>query len=342
MSRSVPEVARQLWLAGPEQLELRDVAIEPPGPGEILLAIESATTCGTDLKVFLRGGHPRMLEVPGPFGHEMTGRVAARGMGVERFSEGDTLVVANSASCGSCPPCVSARENLCANLQYLNGAFADYLLLPERFVTRSSYRRPPTLPIRIASLAEPLACVEHGLERLNLASRTSALVVGAGSLGLFFVAVLAEDGHAVTAADRHPQRLAVARGLGAGDAIRVGGERSFALPRAFDVTIDATGTVDGWSSAVAATLPGGTVLFFGGCPPDSVLPLPTFPAHYDELALLGCYHHTPRSFARAVARLAASPDRYATLITDSCGLVGVEAALRAMQDRRALKVAVRP
>ena len=71
--------ARAVYLTGPEKVELREVEVAPPGPGELRVAIESATTCGTDLKVFRRGGHPRMLAVPGPFGHEMTGRVAAVG-----------------------------------------------------------------------------------------------------------------------------------------------------------------------------------------------------------------------------------------------------------------------
>lgn len=341
MSRSYPEVARQLWLVGPERVELRDVALSPPGPGEILLAIESATTCGTDLKVFLRGGHPRMLEVPGPFGHEMTGHIAARGAGVDRLAEGDAVIVANSASCGRCPSCLAGRENLCPELSYLNGAFGDFLRVPERFVSRSIYRRPEALPARTASLAEPLACVEHAIERLAGARGRNALVIGAGSLGLLFIAALSEDGHHVTATDPHPHRLELARALGARDTIRVDRERAAAPARAFDVTIDATGTVSGWATAVASAVPGGSVLFFGGCPADSVLPLPTFAVHYDELTLLGCYHHTPASFARAVARLAASPDRYSTLITAEVPLAEVDRALREMRSRKVVKARVR-
>ena len=110
MSLTLPERARAIYLVGPETVELREVDVPRPGPGELLIAIEAATTCGTDLKVFRRGGHPRMLQVPGPFGHEMTGRIVAVGGGArradgERWREGDAVVVANSAACGRCPAC---------------------------------------------------------------------------------------------------------------------------------------------------------------------------------------------------------------------------------------------
>src|SRR6185369_2185887 len=145
-----------------------------PGPGEILVRIDAATTCGTDVKVFRRGGHPRMLKTPTPFGHEMAGRVAALGEGVHRFREGDRVVVANSAPCGRCRACRQGRENLCADLHYLNGAFSEALLVPRRFVERSTYSCPEGLPAERAALAEPLACVLHGIETLGLSADADA------------------------------------------------------------------------------------------------------------------------------------------------------------------------
>lgn len=357
----LPRTARAVYLLGPEEVELREVEVPRPSPGELLVAIDAATTCGTDLKVFRRGGHPRMLSVPGPFGHEMTGRVAAVGgaRGANgRWREGDAVVVANSASCGSCPACLDGRENLCADLHYLNGAYSDFLLVPERFAERSTYPRPAGLAPEIAALAEPLACVEHGLERIlrgrpdGTASGPSrrapgrrTLVQGAGPLGLLFAAVLSEQGHAVTVADPHAVRLEVALRLGARQAIHI--ERSWSdeyssIEREFDLAIDATGTVQGWSTALSATLPGGTTLFFGGCAPADRIEISTFPIHYDELELVGSYHHTPRSFRAALARLAAGGSDYRLLLTDEEPLPRVEAALRKMQERRALKVVIRP
>jgi L-iditol 2-dehydrogenase len=371
---SLPARARSIFLVGPEEVEMREVQVPRPGPGELLVAIEAATTCGTDLKVFKRGGHPRMLEVPGPFGHEMTGRVVAAGSravavaarptaptsaggssGSSPFREGDAVIVANSASCGACPACRGGRENICPDLAYLNGAYADYLLVPANFVERSTYLRPAGLAPELAALAEPLACVEHGLERLGLAvpdrragrgaGARNILVQGAGPLGLLFVAVLAELGHRVTAADPHAMRLDVALRLGAEATVHI--ERSWndehsSIDREFEVAIDATGTVTGWTTALAATLPGGSTLFFGGCAPADRIELSTFPIHYDELSLLGSYHHTPRSFRSAIARLEGARSDYRLLLSYEDSLDNVESALRAMMDRRALKVVIRP
>ena len=295
----IPARARAVYLLGPEELALREVAVPRPGAGEMLVAIEAATTCGTDLKVYRRGGHPRMLTVPGPFGHEMTGRVVAvggaRSAAAQRFREGDAVVVANSASCGRCPACTGGRENLCPGLAYLNGAYADYLLVPARFVERSTYLRPAGLAPEIAA--------------------------------------------------PHALRLETARRLGAAATIHI--ERSWSdefssIERAFEIAIDATGTASGWSTALAATLPGGTTLFFGGCAPSDRIDLATFPIHYDELSLLGCYHHTPRSFRAAIARLEAARSDYRLLLTREETLPNVESALRSMMDRRALKVVIRP
>ena len=156
-------------LTGPEQIEIRDMPVARPGPGEMLVSVQAATTCGTDVKVFRRGGHPRMLKVPTLFGHEMAGRVAALGDGVVDFKDGDAVVVANSAPCLTCEPCRRGRENLCEDLQYLNGAFAEFILVPERFVQRNTHKIPTGLDFGKAALTEPLACVLHGMNACALA-----------------------------------------------------------------------------------------------------------------------------------------------------------------------------
>ena len=126
-------------LHGPSDIQIRDVPVPRPGAGEMLMRIGAATTCGTDVKVFLRGGHPRMLKVPALFGHEMAGTVEQVGEGVSEFTVGDRIVIANSAACGKCERCLRGRENLCPDLRYLNGAFAEFILIPARFVQRSAY-----------------------------------------------------------------------------------------------------------------------------------------------------------------------------------------------------------
>lgn len=335
-------ISRVLMLVGPERVELREVPVPSPRAGELLLSVDAATTCGTDLKVFLRGGHPRMLRVPTPFGHEVAGTVAAVDAGVSRWREGDQVVVANSASCGTCRACTAGRENLCADLEYLNGTFADHLRVPERFVRRSTYPRPPGIEAAAAALAEPLACVLHGLSTLGSREPSTALVLGAGPIGLMFVTELMRLGHEVTIADVEPARLAAGRQAGARDAVRVlreDGDRE--LPRAA-LVVEATGRGDGWRAALRAVEVGGEVLLFGGCPPGSEVPLDAHRLHYSELVVRGAYHHRPVTFEAALARLSEPGCPHHRLIEARYPLEDVETALREMAARRILKAAIVP
>src|SRR4051794_41694321 len=179
-----------------------------------------------------------MLRAPTPFGHEMAGTVAAVGEGVERWQPGDRVVVANSAPCGVCEWCSRGRENLCSQLQYLNGAFSEYLLVPRRFAEVSTYALPPELPFEIGALAEPLACVLHGLEISGLERASEVVIYGGGPIGLLFVDVLANSPadfpasgeHHIVLADPHPRRLEGGRALGAPGTVPGGRDRGEGPP----------------------------------------------------------------------------------------------------------------
>jgi len=343
---------------GPERLELREVPVSAPGEGELLLRIGAATTCGTDLKVFQRGGHPRMLRAPTPFGHEMAGTIAAVGPDVERWRVGDRVVVANSAPCGVCEWCVRERENLCRDLRYLNGAFSEYLLVPRRFVEVGVYRLPDDLPFEIAALAEPLACVLHGLETSALERASEIVVYGGGPIGLLFVDVLANSPadfpaggeHHIVLADPNPSRLEAGKRIGADTTVQVdrdGGEaaRLSKLSRTgdgFDVAIEATGSPAAWQDALASVRPGGLVQLFGGCPPGTTVPLDTHRLHYSEITVKSAYHHRPATFQRALDLLAGGSLHPRILLSAERPLAELEDALRAMRRREALKVVIRP
>ncbi len=341
---------RTVWLDGPRQLSIREV--DPPElrKGELLLWIEAATTCGTDLKVWQRGGHPSMLAVPGPFGHEMAGVVAECGPGCDRFREGDRIVVVNSAPCGMCPACRAERENLCTDLRYLNGAFSEAIVVPERFVRRSAYPIPKGVAPEVAALTEPLACVLHGVEVAAPEAGVPATVIGAGPIGLMFIGVLALAGHRVTAADLDPGRLQVARRLGADVAAQVprgaepaeAGETLRGLDAEGGLVVEATGSPAAWSVAMDLAVAGGTVLLFGGCPPGTTVPLDTHRLHYSEIAVKGAYHHRPATAKHALELLAAGGHGFEALLSMETGLEGLEGALQAMERREILKAVVRP
>ncbi|HEX3131116.1 MAG TPA: alcohol dehydrogenase catalytic domain-containing protein [Thermoanaerobaculia bacterium] len=342
---------KTVFLLGPERVELREVPVPEPGPGELLLRIEAATTCGTDVKVLRRGGHPRMLHVPTPFGHEMAGTLEAVGEPA-RWKPGDRVVVANSAPCGACEWCLRGRENLCAHLEYLNGAFSEYLLVPRRFAEVSTYAIPEGLAPEIAALAEPLACVLHGLEVCALDRQSEIVVYGGGPIGLLFVDVLASlrAGHHVVLADPNPPRLEVARQLGASEAVQVGrdGGEAARLRRyarggdGFDLAIEATGSPVAWEDALASARPGGAVLLFGGCRPGTTIPLDTHRLHYGEITIKGAYHHRPATFERALDLLASGALHPEALLSSERPLDQLENALRSMMRKEALKVVIRP
>lgn len=346
----IPAKGRAVWLLGPETVEVREVPVPRPDSGEILLRVGAATTCGTDVKVFRRGGHPRMLEVPGPFGHEVAGTVAAVGPGVERWEEGDRVVVANSAPCGTCEYCEAGRENLCTDLRYLNGAFAEYLLVPRRFVERNTHPVPAWLGLEIAALTEPLACVLHGIDCSDLFERSDVALYGAGPIGLLFVGALAAEGHRVVVGDLSAARLEAARRLGAAATVVLepGGSQAAAMreraerPSGFDVAIDATGVPEAWADAIRSVRPGGLANLFGGCAPGTEVSLDTHLVHYSELTIKGVYHHRPQTVARALETLAAGRFDARVLLSAERPLEELGAALRSMIEGRALKVVIRP
>ncbi len=341
-------------LLGPERIEIQQVPVPQPDPGEFLLSVEAATTCGTDVKVYRRGGHPRMLRVPTLFGHEMTGRVAAVGSGVKEFSIGDPVVVANSAPCLACDACRMGRENLCEDLHYLNGAFAEFLLVPKRFVQQNTHLIPNNLSFEKAALTEPLGCVLHGIEACDLPRYSQLgpveiLVFGAGPIGLLFVAALATEGHRVILADPNPGRLDIGRKLGAAETIEIarGGGQADAVRaitrdgRGVSIAIDATGVPEVWSDAIASLRPGGLVNLFGGCAPGTTIPLDTHLVHYSELTIKGVYHHRPETIRKAL-RLLANPRFMADLLlSGERPIEAVEEALRSMMDKEALKVVIK-
>jgi len=342
------------FLTGPEEIETREIPVPRPGPGEILLKVEAATTCGTDVKVFRRGGHPRMLKTPTLFGHEMAGRVAALGDGVTTISEGDAVVVANSAPCMECDPCARGRENLCEDLHYLNGAFAEYILVPKRFVELNIHSIPAGLPFAKAALTEPLGCVLHGmdacdLERYGANGPVEVIVFGGGPIGLLFVAALAREGHHVILADPNPERLQVGKELGAAKTIEIarGGGQADSVRAQTEggngawVAVDASGVPEVWLDAIGSVRPGGLVNLFGGCAPGTSIPLDTHLVHYSELTVKGVYHHRPDTIRRALALLAEPDFKAELLLSAERAIDQVEDALRSMMRKEALKVVIR-
>src|ERR1051326_1984392 len=174
-------------LYGREQLRVEPVAIPAIQDGDLLVRVKVALTCGTDVKVFRRGYHARMIVPPAVFGHELAGDVVAVGSAVRNFTTGERVVAANSAPCTDCFFCKRGLENLCEDLLFNNGAYAEYIRIPARIVERNTYRIPDSVGYQDAALVEPLACVVRGFDDSAPRPGDSVAIIGLGPIGLMFV-----------------------------------------------------------------------------------------------------------------------------------------------------------
>jgi L-iditol 2-dehydrogenase len=295
---------RALRFYGPGDLRLEDVPDPEPGPGDAVVQVEVALTDGTDTKTFRRG-HPLLLaETPSPFGHEFAGIDVATGRRV---------VAANSAPCGECPACARGEETLCENRPFLNGAYAEYVLVPARIAERNMLPVPDGLPAHVAAMVEPLACCLHGVERAQIEAGQTVAVLGLGPIGLMLCAAAKDAGAHVVAVGGRPERRELAPAFGAelGDG------------KGADVVIEAAGSELAWRDAVEFVRKGGVVLFFGGRERGSELAVDTYRLHYEELTLRGAFHHAPRHVRAALAFLASGAYPWERLITHRVGLADV-------------------
>ncbi|WP_448571774.1 zinc-dependent alcohol dehydrogenase [Trichothermofontia sp.] len=336
-------------LYGQEDLRLETLPDPTPAAGEVVIRVTTATTCGTDLKVWRRGGHAKMLKPPVPFGHEAAGEIVAIGAGVSGWRIGDRVVANNSAPCMQCFYCQRQAFSLCANLLFNNGTFAEYLKLPAAIVRHNLLPIPPDLPDALAALTEPLACVLHGAARSNTQPGDQVLVLGDGAIGLMFVAVLAQQGAVVSLVGGHDPRLAIGHTLGAVRTLnyhqqpdRVAWVQSFTEGRGADIVVEATGVPATWEQAIACARPGATVNLFGGCPRNTQIQVDTERLHYSELTLKGVFHNTPSYVRQALALLASRTIAFEHLLSDTRPLTDLAAVFTAMQQRQVIKVAIRP
>ena len=339
---------RAAVLHGKEDVRIEERPEPTLGPGEVRIAIEVALTCGTDLKVFKRGYHARMIVPPAVFGHELAGVIRETAPDVKHWHVGDRVVVANSSPCGQCSSCHGEQENLCDDLLFLNGAYAESIVVPRRLVQKNLLRLKPETSFRDAALVEPLACVVQGIEDSKLAAGQRVLVLGSGPIGLMFVALARHRGCDVTVAGRGTARLQTAARLGASQVIDVVGKDDLATavkaaaPKPFDVVIEAVGKPEVWEASVKLVRKGGVVNFFGGCPAGATVTLDTGLIHYSNLTLLASFHHTPRTIRGALNFIESGVIRAADFVDGECPLTQLPDLLRRMTaGNRAVKTLIR-
>lgn len=335
---------------GPGDIRCEEIARPQAGPGEVVVEISAALTCGTDLKTYKRG-HPVLIKkIPSVFGHELAGVIAEVGPNVTGFSVGQRVVAANSAPCGRCFYCQRDHLSLCENLELLNGAYAEFISIPARIVEQNLLPVPDKVTFRQAALVEPLACTIHGIERSELRLGDIVCVIGHGPIGLMFTRLARLKGARVIVVGRNPFKLEKARQFGAQELVDI---TAVSDPvdvvrgltpggRGVDVAIEAVGLPETWEQAIEMTRPGGLVNLFGGCKSGTHVKVGTGRLHYDELKIIGVFHHTPRYVRTALSVITNGQIDADALITHEMPLDRLEEAFQLMASGDTLKVAIMP
>ncbi len=347
---------RAAVLHGPEDVRSEEVPIPSPGPGEVLVRVDVASADFTDRKVFLRGSHP-MIRVPGLFGHEWAGTIAEVGGGTEdRWQPGQRVAAANSAPChpdegAPCRQCRRGRQSMCETIQYLNGAFAPFILVPARLAKTNLHPVPAGIPLERMVFTEPYACAVQAARRIPVGPEDLAVIIGAGPMGLFLLNALRQrHGPELTivSLDHLDNRLAVARALGATHALNTRGQVAREVLRGAvgrpdaDVVIEVIGAVDTHREALGLVGRGGACVSFGGVAPGQILPVDIGHLHYEEISILPIYHHTPQDVAEAVRQLAAGLVPVEHLVTGRLPLSEIRTALQLVADRASLRTLLFP
>lgn len=338
-------------LHGREDIRIESVPVPQAGPGELIVQVGAALTCGTDLKVFRRGYHARMIVPPALFGHELAGTVVEAGAGVRDFATGDRVVALNSAPCGQCYFCERGQENLCDDLLFNNGAYAEFIRIPERIVAKNTLRVPKHVPLEHAALTEPLACAVHGFEDSNPRPGDLVAVIGGGPLGLMMLHVASLAGCETIAVVKHDGQVEAAKQLGAAHVVQATSIRKAiretrALTpkdRGVDIAIEAVGVPDAWEEAVEMVRKGGTVNFFGGCAIGTRVNLDTNRIHYSDITLRATFHHTPAICRKALDLIAGGRFQAGAFITGRAHLYELNRVFEKLMKRSSeIKTAIVP
>ncbi|MGA8030022.1 MAG: zinc-binding dehydrogenase [Bryobacteraceae bacterium] len=351
-SRVYTGTMRAAVLYGKEDVRLESVPVPAIGKGELLVRVRAALTCGTDVKVFRRGYHAKMIRPPALFGHEMAGDIVETGDGVTKFRPGERIVAANSAPCDRCFFCLRNQQNLCEDLLFNNGAYAEFIRIPERIAQKNTYVVPERLAYKDAALAEPLACVLRGLDETHIQAGATLAVMGLGPIGLMFVrlAKWAYGARVVVIARRREQvdraiLLGADEGIVMGDRAGLIAEVKAATDgRGADVVVEAIGNPDVWELSTHLVRKGGIINFFGGCSSGTKVALDTALLHYSEITCKASFHHTPRHIRRSLDLIAEGKVNASHLVSDEQPLSRLPQVLYELAHKRngQIKTAIIP
>jgi L-iditol 2-dehydrogenase len=273
---------KALLLSKYRHLELADVPTPAPAAGEVLIRVGACGICGSDVHGY-DGSSGRRIP-PIVMGHEAAGRVEAVGSGVADLRVGDRVTFDSTIYCGACGHCQRREVNLCDNRQVLGvscgdyrraGAFAEFIVVPSRVV----YRLPESISFAEAAMLEAVAVAIHAVSLAQTAADSTALVVGAGTIGLLILQALRASGCSrVFISDIDPSRLKLAERLGAPAMLSAASDpvaQMLQLTKGVgvDIALEAVGGNETVGAAIGSVRKGGTVVLVGNISPEVSLPL---------------------------------------------------------------------
>ena len=344
---------RGFTFAGPGKAELTDLPDPTPGPGEILLKVESNTVCGTDLRI-MRGEKSKGVRVGVVLGHEASGTVAELGEGVEGYEVGQLCGVSPIFACGICRYCQNGLQNLCEDALVVgydvDGGLGEWMVIPEQGVRAGRLVPAPAgVPAEQLSLAEPLACCLNGLDQYRVGVGEVVVILGAGPIGLFHLQLAALAGaRTVIVSDPSPSRRAVATELGATATVDPVNEDLAA------VVADATGGLGADVVVVCIGRPQlvndglnlvgkrGRVSVFAGLADKGWAEIEANLIHYKEITLLGSANSGTADYERAVALISSGRIDTARKVTHRFPLEQAAEAIEAVAGGEGIKIAVLP
>jgi L-iditol 2-dehydrogenase len=298
----------------PMDVRFERTEVPQPGPGELLVRVRAALTCGTDIKTYQRG-HPVIIpSTPSTFGHEYSGEVVEVGQGVLDFETGDRVTACNAVPCFKCYYCKKGLNNLCEDLLIVNGAYAENIVIPGRMAQHNTFKLPDHLTYEEAALSEPLGTAVHAVRAAGIEPGDNVAVVGSGPLGLMLARLAHLRGARVILSGKGEERLKLAGEFGVNEVIDIQEverpeDRIQAVKeltpggRGVDVVIEAVGQPAAWEESIQMARKAGNVVFFGGCKSGTTITVDTRSLHYGELSLIGVFHQTPDDYQRSCALL---------------------------------------
>jgi L-iditol 2-dehydrogenase len=337
-------------LHGIKDLRVENIETPEIRQGEVLVKVKAATTCGTDLKIYQRGYTEKIIQLPTVFGHEWAGNVEETSPELDWPTKGMRVRAGNSAPCMHCTMCQKGKYNLCENMIWLWGAYAEYIKIPQRMVLVNTQEIPEHVSYEEAAITEPLACVLHGNEEANIKLGDKVAIIGSGPIGLLHLLAAKKKGAEKTMMiDIIDERLDFAHKIGADETIN--GTREDVVERVHeltngygaDVVIEAIGSPATWEQALKLVRKGGTVLEFGGCPQGTEIKVNTEMLHYGEATIMGAFHATPLHFRKALNLISSRTIDVRPLITKTMKLEEITQAFQTLSTSKTeIKIAIIP